>query len=90
MLYFAFYNDFIKTINYTKKRVFVLGALAFIINAFILFTPMRTIDPGFFSKDVTGNFSATFFIWQFMIGITLVNKLIAENEMINNVKTPSA
>jgi hypothetical protein len=89
MLYFALYNDFIKTINYRKKGVFILGSLAFILNDFLLFTPIRNIDAGFFSKDITGNFSATFFIWQIVIGTALVNKLIAQKDKVNSVQIPS-
>ncbi len=88
MLYFALYNDFIRTINYNKKIVFALGSLAFIINALVLFTPIRSIDSGFFSKDITGNFSTTFFIWQCIIGIALANRLIADKETKTFFQTP--
>ncbi len=86
--YFALYNDLIRTINYNKKTVFALGSLAFLINAIILFTPIRNIDTDFFRRDMSGNFSTTFFIWQYIIGVALTNKITTDNKLINCVPAP--
>lgn len=76
--YFAIYNDLIKKIKYNKKAVFALGTLAFLINTIILLTPIRKIDSTFFRNDLTGMFSIPFFIWQYIIGVALTNKIIAD------------
>jgi hypothetical protein len=75
---FALFSNFIKPINYSKKTILGLGALAFLINAVIIFTPIRYIAPDFFRRDMSGNFCATFFIWQYIIGVKLANQITAD------------
>ena len=75
----ALFSVFIKAIRYSKKTILKLGALAFIINSIIVFTPIREIAPDFFRRDMSGYFCATFFIWQLIIGVKLTNQITEDN-----------
>jgi hypothetical protein len=76
---FNLFDIFIKPISYNNKIVFGLGTIAFALNAVIVYTPLREIAPSFYRRDIVGNFSAIFFLWQFIVGTKLSQALAADS-----------
>ncbi|MBS1636024.1 MAG: hypothetical protein JST26_08925 [Bacteroidetes bacterium] len=74
---FSLYNRFIHPIQYRRFEVAALGATAFIVNDIIVFTQIRELAPAFFRKDMTGNFSAVYLVWQSVIGFKLTRVIAA-------------
>lgn len=71
---FMLTDKFITKIQFSKKNIFILGAVAFIINDFLLLPPIENlIEPLYIIYGEPSTiFSGLFLFWQSIVGIKLV------------------
>lgn len=67
-------NRYIKKISFNVMRVFISGALAFIINDVLLIAPVADLIRPIYviDSDLNTMFAGTFLFWQAIVGINLL------------------